>query len=376
MSTVASVWLLLALGSAAQAQPPSFVYPPPAPDSFHVTRNVQYGTDGGTVLRMDVYRPAGGGAAPALIFFNLASGEQRASPFYVSWAQFAASRGITAVVPDLRFESFAGDFEKLLAYVTAESAVLGIDHDAIAVYAGSGNVSRALPLVQNARARTVRAAVMYYGSADLHEFRPDLPVLFVRAGLDRPALNHAIDELAGAALARNAPWTLLNHASGRHAFEIRNDDDVTRRVIDETLEFVRTATSSSYQMALRDGLPEARAAGQVTAGRFGDAARAYAELVTRRPDDATLKLAYGEALLADAQFAAACAVFDTLRGKGLGFRDLGLPAARACMQKGDAGAAIAWLASIPERFRPDVQDDPIFAPIRDREDFKALFRPR
>ena len=62
-------------------------------------------------------------------------------------------------------------------------------------------------------------------------------------------------------------------------------------------------------------------------------------------------------------------------GKGLGPRDLGLPAARACMQKGDGDAAIAWLMSIPQRFLPrEIEKDPVFAPVQDRAEFKALFR--
>ena len=68
---------------------------------------------------------------------------------------------------------------------------------------------------------------------------------------------------------------------------------------------------------------------------------------------------------------------EKLKGKGLGPRDLGLPAARACMLKGDADAAIAWLTTIPTRFLPpDVQTDAVFAPLRTREDFRALFSSR
>ena len=53
-----------------------------------------------------------------------------------------------------------------------------------------------------------------------------------------------------------------------------------------------------------------------------------------------------------------------------------MPAARACMQKGDGDAAIAWLKSIPQRFLPrEIEKDPVFAPVRDRAEFKALFRP-
>jgi hypothetical protein len=81
--------------------------------------------------------------------------------------------------------------------------------------------------------------------------------------------------------------------------------------------------------------------------------------------------------MADGQFGVACGEFEKLKGKGLGPRDLGLPAARACMQNGDADAAVAWLKTIPARFLPpDVATDAVFASIRDRADFRALFAPR
>jgi len=366
------VWAALAAGASAQDM--RFFYPAPPATTFQAIKDVQYGTSGADPLRLDIYRPAGTGVHPTLIFSNLAYGPQRSGAFYVNWAQIAASKGITAIVPDLRAESYVDDMVKLLDYLASEgSGAHGIDRDAIAVYAGSGNVSRTLPFVQNARSKTIKAAVMYYGAAEVKEYRADLPILFVRAGLDRPALNQAITRIVSEAVTQNAPWTLLNHPGGRHAFEIRNEDEATRRIIDDTLAFVKSATSQSYQTALRNALAEATAAGHVTAGRSAEAVTAYASLVKNRSDDPTLHLAYGEALLADRQFAAACAEFEKLKGKSLGPRDLGIPAARACFQKGDVDAALAWLRGIPQQYRPNLLDDPMFASIREREEFQALF---
>jgi hypothetical protein len=122
-------------------------------------------------------------------------------------------------------------------------------------------------------------------------------------------------------------------------------------------------------------VPEATAAGYVATGDFARAAASYAELVKARPDDARLGLSYGEALLGASQFGAACAQLGKLKGKGLGPRDLGLPGARACLQSGDADAAIAWLKSIPTRYLPpSVEKDPTFAPLQSRPEFQALFR--
>ena len=178
-------------------------------------------------------------------------------------------------------------------------------------------------------------------------------------------------------MSQNAPLTLLNHPSGYHAFEMFNDDDATRDVMEQTISFVKRATAPSVQMAIRQGIPEATAAAHVQLQAFDKAAPIYAELVAGRPNDSRLRLSYGEALLGAGQYAAACSELEKLKGKGLGPRDLGLPAARACMQKGDAEAAIAWLKTIPTRFLPpQVQNETVFAPLQSREDFKALFPSR
>ena len=92
---------------------------------------------------------------------------------------------------------------------------------------------------------------MYYGIADVGEFRLDLPVLYVRAGLDRPPVNRRIGELVALAITQNAPVTLLNHPSGHHAFEMVDDDEATRDVIERTIDFVKRATSACVSEARR-----------------------------------------------------------------------------------------------------------------------------
>jgi dienelactone hydrolase len=367
---LATLALLLASSAVAGAQERRFHYPAPAPSSFTLLADQAYGD-----LRMDVYRPANATApAPVLILFNIASGAERGQPFYKAWAEIAASKGIVAILPDLREATLAQDFDALLTHLAANAASVGGDRDRIAVYAGSGNVYRGLSLFLDARRTAIKALVLYYGSADVKTFRSDLPTLFVRAGLDRPPVTRAMTELITLALTQNAPVSVVNDPGGHHAFEMVDDDAATRDVIDATLDFVVRSTAPAFQAALRRGLPEATAAARVAAGEFAAAATIYGDLVKARPEDPRLRLSYGEALLGASQFAAACSVFDQLKGKGLGPRDLGLPAARACLQKGDAEAAVGWLRSIPSRYLPrDVEADPAFAPLRGRADFKALF---
>jgi len=358
--------------TAPASQPPlAFPLPPP---SITVASNVEYASSGTTRLAMDLYKPdvPSGVKVPALVFFNRATGADRAERFYASWARTAAAQGLIGIIPDLRDGNEAADFRLLVSYLERHAGEHGID--SIAVYAGSGNVFAAFPVVEDPALTSIKAAVMYYGIANVQQFRLDLPVLYVRAGLDRPPVNESIVKLATLAVSQNAPVTLLNYSGGHHGFEGADVNDATRHVIDATLEFVKHATSAPYQSALRASLQEATAAGYLQAGKFHDAATTYGSMVAARPDDARLRLAYGEALLRDGQAALACSEFDKLRDKGLGYRDLGLPAAAACLQKGDPDAAIAWLRSIPARYLPpSTAEDPSFAALRDRADFRALF---
>ena len=325
---LAAAVALTAFASLAGAQERLF-YPVPSPSSFEVLKDQPYGE-----LRMDVFRPRPAtGPLPTLIIFNTVAGAERAQPFFKAWAEIAASKGMLAIMPDLRPGSVEQDFDALLAHLTANGAAIGVDRERIAVYAGSGNVSRSLPLVLNPRRTALKAAVMYYGAANVKTFRPELPILFVRAGLDRPPVTRAMTELVTLAQNQNAPVTILNYAGGHHAFEGIDDEDATRDVIDRTIDFVKRATMPSYQASLRRGIPEATAAAAVSAGDFVTASAAYAELVKAKPDDPRVRLAYGEALLGASQFAAACAELEQLKGKGWALGTW------ACRQPGRASRA-------------------------------------
>jgi len=373
-------WIGRAAVTQAQAFP--LKYPEPALGAVTVTRDVVYGRVDTATLRMDVYRGARArGVQPAIVFFNTAVGAQRReNEFYRAWARIAASKGLTAIVPDLRSGTQPRDFAALVAHLVARGTELGVDTAAIAVYAASGNMSAALPIVQDPTMTGVKSAVMLYGGATVAQFRRDLPLLLVRAGLDRPAVNAntptGLAGLAALALMQNAPVTIINDAGGHHAFEMVDDGAVTRHVIDAIIGFTKRTTARSYQTALHAAQIEISAAASMATGHFADAVRGYASLVATQPDDVRVALAYGEALLGNREFALACAELDKLKGKGLGARDLGVPAAKACVQAGEPDAAIAWLSSIPRQFRPmGLKDDPVFVPLHARAEFQALFQP-
>ena len=164
--------------------------------------------------------------------------------------------------------------------------------------------------------------------------------------------------LAAAAVAQNAPVTVLNHPTGAHAFESVNDDEMTRIVINQTIDFVKRATSPTYQSALRAGLPEAIAAGHVSTGNFKAAASVYAKLVEVRPDDARLRLSYGSPCSPTRSSPRRAANSRSSKAKGSVHAISGCrPLARA---RRWGMATVPWRGSrsIPSRFLPpDVQKD-------------------
>ena len=113
---------------------------------------------------------------------------------------------------------------------------------------------------------------------------------------------------------------------------------------------MKRATEPAYQALPRERRLDALAAAHLSAARHGEAARALAELVRRRPADGRLSLTYASALLGDRQFGAACAEFRRLAPPS--FKD--------------------WLLSGGLRA---LQSDSVFAPLWSRADFQALFRP-
>ena len=261
---VACLALLTSLAfelGGAQERP--FHFDVPSLDALRLLRAVTYARVDTSTLAMDVYRPKNApNPAPVLVLYGLYWPESNDKPTRevndqaIRWARIAASRGIVAVIPDLRAEpgtgtaqapsrAREGELDRLLAHLVQHAADYGIDPRRIALFAASGSVAAALPAIEDPRRTDIRAAVLYYGGAgaDVTTFRTDVSLLWVRAGRDSPGMNAAIDRLTSLAVAQNVPLTLINYASGHHGFEAVDDNATTRQVIEQTIEFVKRATA-------------------------------------------------------------------------------------------------------------------------------------
>ena len=77
----------------------------------------------------------------------------------------------------------------------------------------------------------------------------DVPLFIVRAGLEEnPYLNESIDQFVDEAVARNVPMVFINYSDGQHGFDVHDNNDKSREIINQTLEFMRTHLLSKNKL--------------------------------------------------------------------------------------------------------------------------------
>lgn len=238
----------------------------PGMDTLPVRRDLTYRSASGSRLLMDVYYPSShpGRRAPVVLAplaYPDPGARVRMFGPVTSWAQLIAASGMAAVV--FGAETPEEDVHAALRHLRNAADELGVDTDALGLFATSGNVTVALSTL--IRDRRVSCAALLYGyTMDLDgttvvadaarqagfvnacagktvdDLPDDVPVLFVRAGRDQVAgVNEALDHVIVRALARNLPLTLINHAAGVHGFDLEEDTPISRGIVQQVLAFLR-----------------------------------------------------------------------------------------------------------------------------------------
>lgn len=273
------------------------VYRLPTMNEAVVRSDITYKTTASGDLKMDVYYPGdyeGETRLPAVIFVHgdaepeLLKNIKDASQ-YTCWGQLSAASGLIAVTFNHRSSEsltkiyeVASDIEGLIRYVRDNSDMLGIDANRICIWSASAGSPYGLQAALRDDTASIRCIVCYYGLTDLHvyydtthkdastqgaaqepvqafpylseevlnEFSAShmlnkaqghvAPLFIARAGKDHPAINASIDRLITAAIARNAELDVMNHATGRHAFDILDNNLRSREIIKATLSFMKT----------------------------------------------------------------------------------------------------------------------------------------
>jgi len=229
------------------------VYQLPGMDKVVVKKDIIYKTDGEAKLKVDVYYPPNieKSAKLPLVIFNNGVGAMEIPQWrvYQDWARLVAVTGMIAVNYQSRQGAAFKDTNDLIDYLRSTASTLQIDADRIGIWTCSGNVNVGLPLAMQENRPYIRCAVVYYGIAELNVIRQTLPLFVVRAGQDSRGLNQAIDQFVQNALVSDLNFQFINYLEGQHAFDIVDDNDRSREIIKQTLEFLKINLAAKQDAA-------------------------------------------------------------------------------------------------------------------------------
>lgn len=246
----------------------------PEMESVVIERDLVYGGQAEEPLTLDLYHPPGTASSPPPVvlfvtgypdngFRKLFGCSQKEIQSYISWAKLVASTGLAGVC----YSNLdpAKDAMSVFRFLQRQAASLGLDGERIGIWSSSGNVPTALSILTGESGRDVKCATLVYGcmldrdgsqlvaslanqfgfanpcaGKTVTDLPTDLPLMLVRAGQDTlPGLNTTMDGFVSHALAANLPFTLINHASGPHAFDLLEDSRQSREIVHRILRFLR-----------------------------------------------------------------------------------------------------------------------------------------
>ena len=298
---------LNAAAEAAQYEPldPRFwgnVVAAPDPALFTVQETFAY-PSGADRLPFTLYRPAKSQKPPVVVIVNgvgdPADDRLMDWAIYKGWGALFAANGIAAVTMAAKPETLDRNLSDLIDHLAARGESLGVDPGRLALFSTSANTALAGRYLTSERGRAqVDTAVFYYGNAPAGELPKDKPVLFVVAEGDmRAPLAATYNDLWARIIQSKAPWTLVFGATQPHAFDAFDPSPESRRLVAQTVDFLRRAmnpvkgseTSHPEEQAVlraiyNNDLPVTIDTLKAYVERHPDSARARAELGRRLAD--------------------------------------------------------------------------------------------
>ena len=249
-------------------------YKVPGMEDVIVKNDIIYQTTPESSLKMDVYYPPKfdfKSKIPAVVIIygyankaqiKLTGNQLRKWSWYISFCKIIAASEMAAIAYET--DNPVTDLVALAEYIKSNSDKLQIDVNRVGAYSCSANTPTAMAYILNGSNNFFKCAVNYYGLIlkENYEFqskidtlsmqmgfstpkipepaawKKDVPILIVTAGKDYvPYINPSNADFVAKAIAQNLPVTLLNYPGGQHGFDALDDNDITRMIIKNTLEF-------------------------------------------------------------------------------------------------------------------------------------------
>ncbi len=166
---------------------------------------------------------------------------------YINWSQAMATVGFVAATYNT--DRPEADLVDVARCLEENAQRLNIDMGRVGLWACSGCAETAMYLIRRYMTEApgaLRFVVFYYPCFSHQTVMPvlpegygEVPLLIVKAGLEMPELADEVDRFIGEYRSHNGTVTEMIHEEGNHAFDIFNDDRMTRVIIKDTLSFMK-----------------------------------------------------------------------------------------------------------------------------------------
>ncbi len=245
-----------------------------------VQKDIYYKYTKDCELKMDVYAPPGLRAddrLPAVMFVHSDGAPEILEDIkdwaaFVSWGQLVAASEMVGITFHHRssqglsqMHEVANDIFDAIMFVRDNAHLMNVDENRLCLCSFSFGVPYAMSLALRYKWDFLRCSVGYYGYMDLQhmgehtttrvlsgtlrEYSPiaylgkDVsgiaPMLLVRAGKDRSAINYSIDAFVRTSIEKNISVEFINHPTGGHGFDTNENDRTSQQIIKRTLAFMQ-----------------------------------------------------------------------------------------------------------------------------------------
>jgi len=225
------------------------VYKHPDMGKVETKKDVVYKTDNGKELMLDIYYPLGNEDASkahvvVLIHGKAPTQSLKDTDLYNSWGRAIAANGLAAVTFNWRPSVSPEDVSDLIRYIRENAKELGINGNSISVFAFSAGVKEGIKEALKVNTGFIDSVIAYYGEVDSVVLENDqitgLPPIFIAMAQNDNIIPVNINnDFIEQAKASGCQITYMVHSNGKHGFELYNDDDETRNIIEKTIEFIK-----------------------------------------------------------------------------------------------------------------------------------------
>lgn len=231
-----------------EAKPGEVIYQIPEMEKVNVKKDITYKKNESTELMLDIYYPEENRSKvkpyPVILIHGSTPDKSfKDRDYFTSWGRLVAASGFSAVTFNWRYATSPDDISNLIAYVRKHADELGISSDGMSVIAFSAGVENGVRETLSSDYGFIDGIAAYYGKLpvsvlDNMQGKELPPMLIARAGLDKYFPADCNEEFIKKADSLGCEVTEIIHPKGVHGFDVFTDDDRTREIIKETLEFI------------------------------------------------------------------------------------------------------------------------------------------